>query len=154
MSKEEALDILVNQIADYVIGDFCCGKYCPYEEAIDKVVDLIKSQEQEIQELTAHNEELKTITNQYNAYCVKGYGKDTIAFASKEYFDNGTFKEMPNKEEYDKALKVIDKMAEILEELKLCYFKKEDGGEFLGKYRCYNKNDWKEYVSEEVEENG
>lgn len=47
--------------------------------------------------------------------------------------------------------KIIDLMAEELEDLKLAYFKKEDGGELIGKYRTYNKNDWKQYFTEKVE---
>lgn len=63
MSEEEkeAIDILQNCIADYVIGDFCCGKYCPnedmckendcpYETAIDKVVALIEKQQKELEQ--------------------------------------------------------------------------------------------------------
>lgn len=49
MNIEEAIDCLQNCIADYVIGDFCVGKYCPdedmckekdcpYKEAIDIIV--------------------------------------------------------------------------------------------------------------------
>ena len=47
--------------------------------------------------------------------------------------------------------KMIDLMAEEFEDLKLAYFKKEDGGEFMGKYRTYNKNDWKQYFERKVE---
>lgn len=82
-----------------------------------------------------------------------------------EYADedklNGTcFKEKRHREnnrlekiefERDMANKVIDEMAQMLEGLKLCYFKKEDGGELLGKYRYYNKEDWKQYFKEKVE---
>ena len=32
MEIEEAKDILANCIADYVIGDYCVGKYCPMED--------------------------------------------------------------------------------------------------------------------------
>ena len=48
--------------------------------------------------------------------------------------------------------KIIDLMAEKFEDLKLAYFKKEDGGEFMGKYRTYNKNEWKQYFERKVEE--
>lgn len=64
MNKEEkeAIDILENCIADYVIGDFCCGKYCPdedmckekdcpYETAIEIVVNLIQKQEKIINDI-------------------------------------------------------------------------------------------------------
>ena len=55
---EEAIDMLQNCIADYVIGDFCVGKYCPMENeckdkdcpfntAIDKVVAYISELEEE-----------------------------------------------------------------------------------------------------------
>lgn len=53
--------------------------------------------------------------------------------------------------ECEKKDKIIDLMAEEFENLKLAYFKKEDGGEFMGKYRTYNKNDWKQYFKEKVE---
>lgn len=53
---DEAIDMLQNCIADYVIGDFCVGKYCPMENeckdkdcpfntAIDKVVEYIEELE-------------------------------------------------------------------------------------------------------------
>lgn len=64
MNKEEkeAIDILENCIADYVIEDFCCGKYCPdedmckekdcpYETAIEIVVNLIQKQEKIIDKM-------------------------------------------------------------------------------------------------------
>lgn len=63
-SKEvdEAIDTLQNCIADYVIGDFCVGKYCPMENeckdkdcpfntAIDKVVDYISELEKELERI-------------------------------------------------------------------------------------------------------
>lgn len=51
----------------------------------------------------------------------------------------------------EKKDKMIDLMAEKFEDLKLAYFKKEDGGEFMGKYRTYNKNDWEQYFERKVE---
>ena len=51
----------------------------------------------------------------------------------------------------EKKDKIINLMAEEFENLKLAYFKKEDGGEFMGKYRTYNKNDWKQYFERKVE---
>ena len=50
----------------------------------------------------------------------------------------------------EKKDKIIDLMAEEFENLKLAYFKKEDGGEFMGKYRTYNKNDWKQYFERKI----
>ena len=54
-------------------------------------------------------------------------------------------------QENNKQSKMIDEMAIMLERLKICYLKKEDGGELLGKYRCYNKDDWKQYFEKKVE---
>lgn len=51
-----------------------------------------------------------------------------------------------------KKNKMIELMTEELQDAKLAIFKKEDGGEFLGKYRCYNKEDWKQYFEKKVEE--
>ena len=51
----------------------------------------------------------------------------------------------------EKKDKQIDLMAEKFEDLKIAYLKKEDGGEFMGKYRTYNKNDWKQYFERKVE---
>ena len=62
------------------------------------------------------------------------------------------FKYKSIEQENNKQNKIIDEMAKELEELKLCRFKREDGGELLGKYRCYNKQDWKQYFEKKVEE--
>ena len=70
MTEKEAIDVLENSIADYVIGDFCCGKYCPdedmcknddcyYEKAIDIVLNLIQKQDTEINKLNNVIDELK-----------------------------------------------------------------------------------------------
>lgn len=53
--------------------------------------------------------------------------------------------------ELEKKDKMIDEMAEMITEAKFCYFKKKVGGELLGKYRCYNQKEWKEYFEKKVE---
>ena len=47
--------------------------------------------------------------------------------------------------------KIIDLITEFLGERDLGYYKKEDGGEFLGMMRIYNKDDWKQYFKEIAE---
>lgn len=54
--------------------------------------------------------------------------------------------------ELEKKDKIIDEMAEIIANLKLGYLKKESGGEFLGEYRCYNKEEIKQYFTKKVED--
>lgn len=49
-----------------------------------------------------------------------------------------------------KQSKIIDKMAEILEDLQIAHFKKDEYGGFYG-YRTYNKEDWKEYFKKVVD---
>ena len=91
MNKEEkeAIDILENCIADYVIGDFCCGKYCPdedmckekdcpYETAIEIVVNLIKKQEKEIKNLK------DDISNMYDEKVVRNILEDECGLSKYE----------------------------------------------------------------------
>lgn len=62
MQIEEAKDILANCIADYVIGDYCVGKYCPMEDeckdkdcpfqvAIDTVINELEKKDRIIEKL-------------------------------------------------------------------------------------------------------
>ena len=68
----DAIDILKNEIADYVIGDWCISKQCPvrkeciekqkeckYEQAIDRVIVLIGRKNTRISELLKENRTLK-----------------------------------------------------------------------------------------------
>lgn len=61
LSEEQAIDILQNQIADYVIGNYCtkCGDFiicenkdedCYYIQAIDTVLTLITKLQKENEE--------------------------------------------------------------------------------------------------------
>lgn len=52
----------------------------------------------------------------------------------------------------EKIEKQIDLMLDFLAEQDLGHYIKEDGGELLGQYRRYNKNDWKEHFENEVKE--
>lgn len=54
--------------------------------------------------------------------------------------------------ELKKKDKIIDLMAEFLGEKDMGYYKKEEGGEFLGIMRRYSKEDWKQYFESKVEE--
>ena len=71
MTEEEAIDILKNSIADYVVADYCekCAdnKICEdrnedwyYIQAIDIVLNLIQKQGTEINKLKQENEQLKS----------------------------------------------------------------------------------------------
>ena len=53
--------------------------------------------------------------------------------------------------ELEKKEAIINEMSKFIENLKLSWFKKEDGGEFLGKYRFYNQEEWIEYFTNKVE---
>lgn len=62
MTDKEAINILANCIDDYVIGDYCIGKHCidenmckdkdcPFHKAIQIVLNLIQTQQEEIERL-------------------------------------------------------------------------------------------------------
>ena len=53
--------------------------------------------------------------------------------------------------ELEKKDKIIDLMAEFLGEKDMGYYKKEEGGEFLGIMRRYSKEDWKQYFERKSE---
>lgn len=50
----------------------------------------------------------------------------------------------------EKKDKMINEMTKFVTDLKVAHFKKEEGGEFLGKYRCYNEVEWKQYFERKV----
>ena len=54
--------------------------------------------------------------------------------------------------EMEKKNRIIDLMAEFLGEKDMGYYKKEEGGEFLGIMRRYSKEDWKQYFERKVSE--
>lgn len=72
LSEKQAIDILQNQIADYVIGNYCakCGDFsicenkdedCYYIQAIDTVLNLITKLQKENENLKREKEENKFI---------------------------------------------------------------------------------------------
>ncbi len=114
-SKEvdEAIDTLQNCIADYVIGDFCVGKYCPMEneckdkdcpfnDAIDKVVAYISELENMLSNRIAYTQVLeKDLFENCENYVVN---KDKIRDKIKEleeekgnYFSQCFIEERENK---------------------------------------------------------
>lgn len=57
--------------------------------------------------------------------------------------------------ESDKEIKdkMIELIVDFITELKPAHFKKEKGGELVGEYRCYNKNEWKQYFENKAKVN-
>lgn len=103
MNIEEAIDILKNSIADYVIGDYCekCAdnkicedrnEDCYYIQAIDIVLNLIQKQDTEINKLKNVIDKMVTWINDHedpfkdchetNISCADKECEDCI----KEYF--------------------------------------------------------------------
>lgn len=52
--------------------------------------------------------------------------------------------------EIEKKDKQIDLMAEFLAGKDLGHYKRQDGGEILGRYRLYDKNEWKQYFKNKL----
>ena len=72
--EREAIDILTNSIADFVIGDYCercsdfqsCEGECYFNQAIDTVENLINKQENRIKELEEINKEHQKQVRRFN----------------------------------------------------------------------------------------
>ena len=99
---EEAINTLQNCIADYVIGDFCVGKYCPMEDeckdrdcpfqlAIDTTVNYISELEKDNIELRKYYatrkevEDLKDTINCLHESSKQYINKDKIRDKIKLY---------------------------------------------------------------------
>lgn len=92
MNEEEAIDILKNCIADYVIGEYCSkcedsqiceskNEDCYYLQSIDAVLNLLKKKDKIIYEIAKSNVKLK-------GYDVEEtYINNTISFYTK-YIEN------------------------------------------------------------------
>ena len=98
---EEAINTLQNCIADYVIGDFCVGKYCPMEDeckerdcpfqlSIDTTVNYISELEKDNIELRKYYatrkevEDLKDTINCLHESSKEYINKDKIRDKIKE----------------------------------------------------------------------
>lgn len=74
MNIEQAIDILKNSIADYVIGEYCekCAdnkicddrnEDCYYQQAIDTVVTAYEKEKEKNKKLSKQNEDMKALFN-------------------------------------------------------------------------------------------
>jgi len=74
MNIEEAIDILKNSIADYVIGEYCekcddnkiCddrNEDCYYQQAIDTVITAYEKEKEKNKELVEQNKDMKSLFN-------------------------------------------------------------------------------------------
>ena len=52
--------------------------------------------------------------------------------------------------EIEKKDKQIELMTEFLAGKDLGHYKRQDGGEILGRYRLYDKNEWKQYFKNKL----
>ena len=70
----DAIDILQNEIEDYVIGDYCITGKCPYKkecrdenkeckfsQAIERTITILNRRSRRITELNKENEMLKSL---------------------------------------------------------------------------------------------
>lgn len=55
---------------------------------------------------------------------------------------------------YYEQKKQIDLITNYLAEQDLGHYIKEDGGEIMGLFRCYNKDDWKQHFEEQAKKEG
>ena len=80
----------------------------------------------------------------------KKEGIENFVVTKKEYIETVLSMLKQKDKEIEKKDKIIDLMAEFLGEKDMGYYKKEEGGEFLGIMRRYSKEDWKQYFESKV----
>ena len=116
MTEEEnkAIDILINEIADIVVGEYCthckiCGNEnaeCYYTKAIGTVCNIIIKQQKEIEEIS--REELNTIISCIDKhYISKDRIREKIYELEKDIETHSIYEENWNK---------INVLKELLEE--------------------------------------
>ena len=91
MTEEEkqAIDILMNEIADIVVGEYCThckicendNTECYYIKAIDNVYNLIEQQQKEIEMLKKQQQDVK---NRIEYYLVGNVSLDNFEIRNKE----------------------------------------------------------------------
>lgn len=134
MTDEEAIDILANCIDDYVIGDFCAEGYCPMEkecedkecpfnEAIETVLNLIQKQQSEIEREKKYYEFVRDLVDKYHDLTHKFLEADINIIKKKD--------------------KIIDLMAERLVEAHEWFYSEFDN---------YSKEEFIEYFKRKVED--
>jgi hypothetical protein len=124
---EEAIDILQNCIADYVIGDFCVGKYCPMEnECIDKDCPFNTA----IDKVVAYISELEKENEKYKNFKLHISGMRSGKQLLTRYINDSVLKD-----------KIRDKIKE-LEEMEL------DNNDIFGQMRNYAILILKEIIGE------
>ena len=108
------------------------------EEAIENLTDLLKQRNEKQVQITTYNlfENIETVLSMLKENSAEIEQKNT-ELAEKNA-------------EIEKKDKIIDLIAEFLEERNLGYYKNEIGGEILGIMRKYNKEDWKEYFEDKL----
>ena len=132
MNDKEAIDILKNCIADYVIGEYCskCGDFkicesknedCYFQQAIDKVLNLIENQKAEIEDL-----KLKIQTQ-----------KELLKMKTREI---------------EKKDEIIDLMIKVMIDSSICdYFIKQNCKHYAGENKKLCDVCIKEYFERKVE---
>ena len=127
MNEEEAIENVKKQLEGIKKANECGlatrGEFNKDIEAIETVLNLLEKKEKEIKLLNKmykqkehENKELKTITNQFEAYECEASkdSKAKIIIADKFYFNNGYFKN--NFIEIDKIKRVFEDFEKIMKE--------------------------------------
>lgn len=140
-----------------IIGKHCDGsKNVAY--AIKNTLAEREEDKKRMAELKKENEELKSDNLEK--------GRILEVFDNRKYrkkYLEERRKEEPNLlypdgdeiyKRYYEQKKQIDLITNYLAEQDLGHYIKEDGGEIMGLFRCYNKDDWKQHFEEQAKKEG
>ena len=132
--EEEKIHKIVENMSDEEIEDRIRQDEQGEEEAIEYIKKRIKvcNENADICDDNNFNEEATYLREE-------SYMLETVLSMLKE-----------KDKEMEKKDKIIDLMAEFLEERDLGYYKNEIGGEILGIMRKYNKEEWKECFEDKL----
>ena len=117
-----------------------------WKESTDIVLNLITKLQKENEELKSDNLEKSRILEVFDD---RKYRKKYLEERRKEepnllYPDGDEIYKR-----YYEQKKQIDLITNYLAEQDLGHYIKEDGGEIMGLFRCYNKDDWKQHFEEQ-----
>nr|DAR72076.1 MAG TPA: hypothetical protein [Caudoviricetes sp.] len=122
-----------------------------WKESTDIVLNLITKLQKENEELKLDNLEKERILEVFDN---RKYRKKYLEERRKEepnllYPDGDEIYKR-----YYEQKKQIDLITNYLAEQDLGHYIKEDGGEIMGLFRCYNKDDWKQHFEEQAKKEG
>lgn len=121
MNIEEAIDILKNSIADYVIGEYCekCAdnkicddrnEDCYYQQAIDTVITAYEKEKEKNKELSNSYDKLAKECNEENRRCMLLAVENQDLKEKNEYLPSWVGKKYISKDKIKAKIEELEKL--------------------------------------------